>query len=101
MLYSARHTFATYALAATGNLAAVMKAMGHSSAQTAMIYQHPGLDAIHKAIDNIDRQNIESVSATKTYQRALSLTANAIERHYLTRRLQRARGAGGRYVNID
>lgn len=51
VLYSARHTFATHALAATGNLAAVMRAMGHSSAQTAMIYQHPGIEAIRKAVD--------------------------------------------------
>ena len=65
VLYSARHTFATHALAATGNLAAVMKAMGHSNAQTAMIYQHPGLDAIRKAMDE---KNLASVHATKTSQ---------------------------------
>lgn len=47
--YSARHTFATNALAATGNPAAVMKAMGRASAQTAMIYQHPGLETIRKS----------------------------------------------------
>ena len=35
VLYSARHTFGTRVLAATGNLAAVMKAMGHASAQNA------------------------------------------------------------------
>lgn len=52
VLYCARHTFATHALAATGNLAAVMKALGHSSAQTAMIYQHPSLEAIRQAIDS-------------------------------------------------
>jgi integrase len=51
VLYSARHSFATHALAATGNLAAVMKALGHSSAQTAMIYQHPGIEAIRQAVD--------------------------------------------------
>lgn len=56
VLYSARHTFATQALAATGNLAAVMRAMGHSSAQTAMIYQHPGIEAIRKAVDERNLQ---------------------------------------------
>lgn len=56
VLYSARHTFATHALAATGNLAAVMRAMGHSSAQTAMIYQHPGIEAIRKAVDERNLQ---------------------------------------------
>lgn len=56
VLYSARHTFATHALAATGNLAAVMRAMGHSSAQTAMIYQHPGIEAIRRAVDEKNLQ---------------------------------------------
>lgn len=51
VLYSARHTFGTRVLAATGNLAAVMKAMGHASAQTAMIYQHPSLDLIRQAVE--------------------------------------------------
>ena len=51
VLYSARHSFATHALAATGNLAAVMKALGHSDARTAMIYQHPGIEEIRRAVD--------------------------------------------------
>ena len=51
VLYSARHTFATRVLAATGNLAVLMKAMGHASPRTAMIYQHPGLEAVRQAID--------------------------------------------------
>jgi len=62
VLYCARHTFATHALAATGNLAAVMKAMGHSTAQTAMIYQHPGLDAIR---DAVERRNQLGTSQTR------------------------------------
>src|SRR5205085_1738044 len=51
VLYCARHTFGTYALEATGNLAAVMKAMGHTNAQTTMIYQHPGIDSIRRAVE--------------------------------------------------
>jgi integrase len=51
VLYSARHTFATRVLAATGNLAVLMRAMGNASPQTAMIYQHPGLEAVRQAID--------------------------------------------------
>ncbi len=51
VLYSARHTFATHTLAATGNLAVVMRAMGHSSAQTAMLYQHPSMELVRQAID--------------------------------------------------
>lgn len=41
-LYCCRHTFATDILERTGNLAAVMKVLGHADAQTAMRYQHPG-----------------------------------------------------------
>jgi site-specific recombinase XerD len=51
VLYSARHTFGTAVYEATGNLAMVMKVMGHTDARTAMQYQHPGLDPIREAID--------------------------------------------------
>jgi integrase len=51
VLYCARHSFATHALAATGNLAAVMKALGHADARTAMLYQHPGIEEIRRAVD--------------------------------------------------
>ena len=46
VLYSARHTFATKVMGATGDLSLVMRALGHSSAQTAMIYQHPSLERV-------------------------------------------------------
>ena len=72
VLYSARHTFATHALAATGNLAVVMRAMGHSSAQTAMIYQHPSLELVRQAIDArnlaaVERHNLRH-NAPQTVQ---------------------------------
>lgn len=51
VLYCARHTFATDVLAATGNLALIMKAMGHSDAKTTMLYQHPAIEAVRKAVD--------------------------------------------------
>jgi integrase len=51
VLYCARHTFGTAVYEATGNLAMVMKVMGHTDARTAMQYQHPGLDPIRDAID--------------------------------------------------
>jgi integrase len=51
VLYCARHTFGTAAYEATGNLAVVMKVMGHSDVRTAMRYQHPGLESIREAID--------------------------------------------------
>lgn len=41
VLYSARHTFATDALAATGNMFAVSKAMGHAGVESMKPYQHP------------------------------------------------------------
>ncbi len=39
-LYRASYTFAAKILAKTGNLSLVMCTLGHSKAQTAMIYQH-------------------------------------------------------------
>jgi len=51
VLYCARHTFGTAVYDATGNLAMVMKVMGHADARTAMHYQHPALDPIREAID--------------------------------------------------
>jgi site-specific recombinase XerC len=41
VLYSARHDFGSLALAKTGNLKAVMNAMGHGDVRSAMVYQHP------------------------------------------------------------
>jgi len=51
VLYCARHTFGTALYEAAGNLAMVMKVMGHADARTAMHYQHPTLDPIRDAID--------------------------------------------------
>jgi len=50
-LYSARHTFATKVLAATGNLSLVMRTLGHSNAQTAMIYQHPSMEDVREVVN--------------------------------------------------
>lgn len=69
VLYSGRHTFGTRVLAATGNLAAVMKAMGHSSAQTAMIYQHPSLDLIRQAVEG----NVEEPATSQTRHKPVLL----------------------------
>jgi site-specific recombinase XerC len=43
VLYCARHRFATDALQATGNIFAVMDAMGHERVDTLRIYSHPEL----------------------------------------------------------
>jgi integrase len=43
VLYCGRHDYGTRVLRETGNLAAVMKTMGHKDVRTAMRYQHPEL----------------------------------------------------------
>lgn len=55
-LYGARHAFATYAVAATGNVFAVADCLGHEDLNTTRIYQHPELDAIRDAIDQRNRR---------------------------------------------
>jgi integrase len=52
VMYCARHDFGTYALSQTGNLAAVMKAMGHRDVKTAMQYQHPELESVRIIIND-------------------------------------------------
>ena len=63
VLYSGRHTFATDALAGTGNVAAVMHTMGHSDPETLMIYQHPELDSVREAINKRNQRNAELIAS--------------------------------------
>lgn len=51
VLYCARHDYGTRVLMRTGNLAAVMKTMGHRDVKTAMHYQHPELEIVRVALD--------------------------------------------------
>jgi integrase len=51
VLYCARHDYGTRILIRTGNLAAVMKTMGHRDVKTAMHYQHPELEVVRAALD--------------------------------------------------
>jgi integrase len=51
VLYCARHAFGTTVFEETGNLAMVMKVMGHTDVRTSMRYQRPILDPVRKAID--------------------------------------------------
>jgi site-specific recombinase XerD len=51
VLYSGRHAFGTRLMASTGDISLVMRAMGHSSVQTAMIYQHPDLERVRSVMD--------------------------------------------------
>ena len=52
VLCSARHTFATKVMGATGDLSLVMRALGHTNAQTAMIYQHPSLETVRSIVND-------------------------------------------------
>jgi integrase len=54
--YSARHTYGTYALEATGNTFTVADAMGHASLQSMKPYQHTRLNPVR---DAINRRNQE------------------------------------------
>jgi integrase len=51
VLYCGRHDYGTRVMKETGNLAAVMKTMGHKDAKTAMQYQHPELEIVRAALN--------------------------------------------------
>lgn len=51
VLYCGRHDYGTRVLQRTGNLAAVMKTMGHRDVKTAMQYQHPELEVVRAALN--------------------------------------------------
>jgi integrase len=51
VLYCARHRFSTDAMEGTGNVMAVMDAMGHQSVNTARIYTHSNVQQIREAIE--------------------------------------------------
>jgi site-specific recombinase XerD len=51
VLYCGRHDYGTRILKRTGNLAAVMRTMGHKDVKTAMQYQHPEVEIVRAALD--------------------------------------------------
>jgi integrase len=55
VLYCGRHDYGTRVMKKTGNLKAVMLAMGHKDVKTAMQYQHPELDIVRDAINQGNR----------------------------------------------
>lgn len=57
VLYCGRHDYGTRVLKKTGNLAAVMKTMGHKDVKTAMQYQHPELEIVRAALNQTDQAN--------------------------------------------
>ena len=63
VLYCARHDYGTRVLMRTGNLAAVMRTMGHRDVKTAMHYQHPELEVVRAALDYGMPNNIAEMQA--------------------------------------
>jgi site-specific recombinase XerD len=51
VLYCGRHDYGTRVLQGTGNLAVVMRAMGHGSPPTAMKYQHAELEQVRRVLN--------------------------------------------------
>jgi integrase len=59
VLYCSRHDYGTRVLRETGNLAAVMKTMGHKDVRTTMRYQHPELDIVRDALNATQTMTIQ------------------------------------------
>jgi site-specific recombinase XerD len=60
VLYCARHRFSTDAMEGTGNVMAVMDAMGHQSINTTRIYSHSNVTQIREAIKRRNQQLSET-----------------------------------------
>jgi integrase len=54
VLYCGRHDYGTKVMQATGNLAVVMKTMGHVDPKTAMKYQHPDVQQVGDALNKLN-----------------------------------------------
>lgn len=51
VLYCCRHDYGTRVLNKTGNLAVVMKTMGHRDVRAALQYQHPEIEIVRAALN--------------------------------------------------
>jgi len=58
VLYCARHDYGTRVLSNTGNLAAVMRTMGHRDVRAAMQYQHPDLEIVRAALNRTNGSSL-------------------------------------------
>jgi len=65
VLYCARHRFSTDAMEGTGNVMAVMDAMGHGSVNTTRIYTHPNVQQIREAIERRNQLSAGPVEAVQ------------------------------------
>lgn len=72
--YSARHTYATYTVRATGNLFAVRDQMGHVDIKSMAPYQHQQIDELVVAINkrNADRGALSAVGHTLGHTNSLT-----------------------------
>ena len=55
--YSARHTYGSFTMEATGNIFAVADSMGHVDVQSMKPYQHPRLEPLREVIDRRNEAN--------------------------------------------
>lgn len=62
VLYCGRHDYGTRVMRQTGNLKAVMLTMGHKDVKTAMRYQHPEVEIVRQALNQLGASN--QVAAT-------------------------------------
>ena len=65
VLYCARHRFSTDAMEGTGNVMAVMDAMGHESVNTSRIYTHSNAALIREAIERRNKLSSTAVQAVE------------------------------------
>lgn len=64
--YSARHTFGTAMLEATGNIFAVSKSMGHADVKSMAPYQHPDTSILVEAINESNRNKQHTIWHTES-----------------------------------
>jgi integrase len=65
VLYCARHRFSTDAMEGTGNVMAVMDAMGHGSVNTTRIYTHSNVQQIRQVIERRNQLLAATVEAVQ------------------------------------
>ena len=73
--YSARHTYATYTVRATGNLFAVRDQMGHVDIKSMAPYQHQQTDELVIAVNKRNADRVSLLGVGHTFGHTNSLTA--------------------------
>lgn len=65
--YSARHTYGTFTMAATGNTFAVSKSMGHADIKSMAPYQHQDITPLNEAINRRNQNKTSDLSFGHTF----------------------------------